>query len=1616
MKQRNLFGIVSCLNPLRGVRAAWGAGALLSVLGAHAPVLAQTMPGTTVVNTATGRYQDVTGSAGSAQANATFVVGEPAQADARMRVTKQVDRAHAQTDDVLTWTVHWAVTSGRVPAPLTITDSIPAGVQYEAGSLRLNGQALTDAADDDAGTVSGGVVRFRFMPYAGDSGTVTFRARVANGVKAGDTLRNVAHAAWSGGIAPVSSAPTLTAIVEPALRLTKDVVGESTVSADDIVLYRIVAHNGDAHAVLRDLLVRDSLPDGLELVAATPALVNGTWHVATLAARDSMVFLVQTRVRLAAPDGPLLNRVSANMANASATAEASALIRVQRAQSANLRVELAAVVLEAAPGENALFVASVDNTGAAGLADVLVEVVLPAGTRFVPGSVTGAELVSAAGGVLVVRIPVTLHAGARASFSYAVAIVAPQADLLTSSATASAQAGAVLSNESVATLRLHRNRAVETRTVVGRVWADANNNGRQDPGEPGIAGIDVWTNDGAVARTDAQGRFSFVNLRAGTHHIRVDPATMPTVYAVPAGDGMTSVRVTGWNTPQALLPLRPLTDQERGASGAQPSPKPHAVSDTVRIAPARTEAERAAERQSALVSGPGVRIVQPIDGAVVASNRVLLAIQAEPDVPVTLFRGDSVLVETRLRRDGTQEFISMPLRAGLNVLRVRVVDGWGQQRWDSVHVHVSGRVASIAAPASRIRLPADGRSTYALRFRILDDSGVPVVSQPHMTVAGENITITTPDSYRASAGTQVQADEAGWAVVEFRSGMQVGSGSLRLSAGAVVSVVAVELVAPVLPFMVTGAGEVGIGAAPDAYAAITARGRVADNTSLTVSLDTRHLDDGGDVFGRAVDPFAEGHYPILGDASERRHASAARGRLAARLERGLDYVAAGDIQTTLGTGQGALSRYSRSVTGASARVATGPLVWTGFGALGAQSLRQVQLRGEGTSGPFIVAQSIVPGTEQVHVEVRERDNAQHILTRRRLTPFMDYQIDYRSGTILLKQALPSADAVGNHVFLVVTAEAHTGDERSAVWGGRVDADVSRAAGATEGGVVVGGSIVHDAQGLTDFDLITADVTLAPASGMQLRAEIARAVAGDSAGFAGGVAGRAALLGGRLALDGRWTRTGEEFRNPSNVGVIGGSEDIAASAALRLGGSELRLEHSQQEFTGIGIDRRRTALALRQSLLANTQVEGRVTNDDIAGAGGARGGGGEVRLTWTPLTRLRMWGEGRAHLWGGAADARAGDHIGGGVAWQLLEQHALEARHLQVTTPAGDGYSVTDIGLRSTLAGGTQAWGSYQLVGGLDGASNAALVGLNQRLSLGEAWRVSTLFERRAGLERAPAADPVRGLPFLQQESDYWSGSLGVEYLPQDEPWRLSAKTERRQGDLERHTLATVAGDVSFSASLALLGRQEFLRRSGGPLAENGTARLQRSASIFGLAWRPAARDDINALLEFRWRIDENPQGAGVFSAARSDERMIGAAEVIWSPLERIDLGARFALRHAQTTIALSDLPAAELRSDASFYGARAEIGMTRWLGLRTEARLLDEKRAGDRAWDVAPALVLRAVEGIEIAGGHRWGHLRDIDFAVNGGEGFFLTLTARLTERTLPTAAGFWRSRMGVQR
>jgi hypothetical protein len=284
---------------------------------------------------------------------------------------------------------------------------------------------------------------------------------------------------------------------------------------------------------------------------------------------------------------------------------------------------------------------------------------------------------------------------------------------------------------------------------------------------------------------------------------------------------------------------------------------------------------------------------------------------------------------------------------------------------------------------------------------------------------------------------------------------------------------------------------------------------------------------------------------------------------------------------------------------------------------------------------------------------------------------------------------------------------------------------------------------------------------------------------------------------------------------------------------------------------------------------------------------------------------------------------------------------------------------------------------------------------------------NTSAERHEGVGRASIADPVRALPFLQSEEDYTALALGAEFLPAKSPYRLSARGEYRDGTLRSVRMLDASGDVSFARSLALLQRTGYTQTMQSDAASSFSRKL---STMWGLAFRPIGGDGLNALAKVQYVNAVNPLTAGVLASRGQEARTIAALETVWSPAPAFELATRYATRRTSALIPQLDGTMTPQRSTADYIGNRLGVDITRWLAARAETRVLVEHASNAVRWDMAPEIALSRA-GFETALGYRVGDLRDPDFSLNGGAGWFVTFGVKVTESSGKSVAEFWRRR-----
>ena len=89
------------------------------------------------------------------------------------------------------------------------------------------------------------------------------------------------------------------------------------------------------------------------------------------------------------------------------------------------------------------------------------------------------------------------------------------------------------SNTAIADVEVRGDAVMDESLVVGTVFDDRDQDGWQDPGEPGLPGVRIASVEGLIAETDVEGRYHLAAIdvqrlgRGGKYVLKVDPATLP---------------------------------------------------------------------------------------------------------------------------------------------------------------------------------------------------------------------------------------------------------------------------------------------------------------------------------------------------------------------------------------------------------------------------------------------------------------------------------------------------------------------------------------------------------------------------------------------------------------------------------------------------------------------------------------------------------------------------------------------------------------------------------------------------------------------------------------------------------------------------------------------------------------------------------------------------------------------------------------------------------------------------------------------------------------------------------------------------------------------------------
>ncbi|HTW83248.1 MAG TPA: hypothetical protein VMD91_04150 [Candidatus Sulfotelmatobacter sp.] len=443
--------------------------------------------------------------------------------------------ANVGPGQVITYTI--AVTNnGSVPETnATLTDTL-ANATLVTGSVKVNNAVAAD------GVVTSHLPLGTIAP--GATTTVVYNATVSSSASAGTQVTN---AVTVGGDVPCTGAACTAAspanIVElPSISVVKTIdtlQHEVVLRGQTVTFTMVVTNSGSAPA--SNVVLTDPVPGGVTPIAGTVTLNGASIRsasvvgqivsapIGTIAVGASATVTFQAKVESNATGTPT-NVVEVGSAGLASTIHSNPV--VAQIVPSTLQVTKTASASVVRVGDRVDYVIGVSPSQGAGYGETTVVDTLPDYELYAPGTarVNGKSLEpTVRGRTLTWKLP-SLTATVTIAYATVIQNGAPQNQTLTNEVEVSAAApgGAPPG-------RGHASAQVQTigstlgscYPITGRVYLDRTGSGRYEDGDPGLAVVRIFLDDGESVVTDAHGRYDFPCVRPGMHAMRLDETTLP---------------------------------------------------------------------------------------------------------------------------------------------------------------------------------------------------------------------------------------------------------------------------------------------------------------------------------------------------------------------------------------------------------------------------------------------------------------------------------------------------------------------------------------------------------------------------------------------------------------------------------------------------------------------------------------------------------------------------------------------------------------------------------------------------------------------------------------------------------------------------------------------------------------------------------------------------------------------------------------------------------------------------------------------------------------------------------------------------------------------------------
>ena len=779
--------------------------------------------------------------------------------------------------------------------------------------------------------------------------------------------------------------------------------------------------------------------------------------------------------------------------------------------------------------------------------------------------------------------------------------------------------------------------------------------------------------------------------------------------------------------------------------------------------------------------------------------------------------------------------------------------------------------------------------------------------------------------------------------------------------------------------------------------AFYAKGQIKGEYLLTIAYDSAKQRSTTDQTGRNIEALKQAidpnqFYTLYGDATDPQFDAASVRKLYLRIEKTQFYALFGDYDTGLTVTE--LSRYSRTLNGLKSEYQGKTVAYNAFATLTAQAFAKDEIHGDGTSGLYRLSRrNILINSDKVRIETRDRFRSEVIVSTRTLTRYLDYDIDYASGTLFFREPIPVRDQGFNPVYIVADYEsADPGDEKLSYGG--------RAAYKPTDQIEIGVTHIHEGNVGANGNLTGGDVTFKLNDKTTIKGEYAtseRSIAGlDAEGDAWKIEA--------LREDEKLSAKAYARKQDPGFGL---GQQSASETGTRKIGADARYKLSESVQLDGQMYRQDTLTNSAQRDVVEGQVQWR--KDELTTQAGVRvvhdeDGTGKKNESNQALAgiayelfdrRLRLRANAEVDVTGQAESVDFPNRLLLGADYKLTplttvfgEQEFARGENLSA--------NMTRVGLK------TQPWAGAEIAGTLgnqfinDGTRLYSGLGLTQKWQINQHWQTDFLIDRTQTLKadvtplnpNVPlASGSVGGLSGIA--SDYTAIAVGAGYL--NDSWSGNARVEWRESDLDDKLNVLLGVQRKLDAGRTVAAGFLYSETDSGLLrSRKFDGRVSYALRPSGGRWIVLDRFDV---------IDETIEANGeVFSGELRARKLVNNLNANYTPDMHTQWSFQYGSKYVFDRIdgasytGYTDLIGVEVRRDL---GKRWDIGLSGSVLHSWNSKVFD--------YHAGASVGYRLMENTWIAVGYNVLGFNDRDFA--GAEyrakGFFFSVRIKFDQDTL---------------